>query len=399
MIKLSNISVIETLRKFKEKNIPVCFLVPTITGLEKSIMDATSDVRDFLLNKNIHDYNKQTQGTDSKKLINTFLISNNVVVETKTSLYRPDTKNGDPRIWIYGLKEHSEPTDLLAIMVEKSELIVINCSKSNLNDILSNNNQIYKKYLQNTSINMSAIAEELLLKLKNIGKMGFITTMRPGGTGVGYTLETLLEIEANSSRSPDYKGIEIKSGRKNAKRNSRTTMFAKTPNWNISKLKSSKEILFKRGKVNIEDNRHKLYHSLSTININSYNMKLELDDAQNLLHQIYIENGNIEKDVSWEIPVLKDALSKKHRETFWVTAKTIGNSNDIEEKFQYTKVKHTGNLDLDAFSILLNQGIITIDYLIKELPNGSSRDKGYLFKIRPKDIDLLFSSVNEYNLI
>ena len=31
--------------------------------------------------------------------------------------------------------------------------------------------------------------------------------------GVGYTLETLLGIAANSSKAPDYKGIEIKSGR------------------------------------------------------------------------------------------------------------------------------------------------------------------------------------------
>ena len=39
MLSQSNISVVDTLREFKKVNIPVCFLVPTETGLKKSIMD------------------------------------------------------------------------------------------------------------------------------------------------------------------------------------------------------------------------------------------------------------------------------------------------------------------------------------------------------------------------
>jgi hypothetical protein len=62
MISSSNINVIEVLKIFKSKKIDVSFLVPTSTGLQKSIMDATQIVQQFLKEKNIIDYNEITKG-------------------------------------------------------------------------------------------------------------------------------------------------------------------------------------------------------------------------------------------------------------------------------------------------------------------------------------------------
>jgi hypothetical protein len=45
----------------------------------------------------------------------------------------------------------------------------------------------------------------------------------------------------NSSRTPDYKGIELKSAREN--KGTRKGLFAKTPNWELSKFKNRTEIL------------------------------------------------------------------------------------------------------------------------------------------------------------
>ena len=44
MLTISNISVVETLRKFKKVDLSVCFLVPTETGLNKSIMDVNGSI-------------------------------------------------------------------------------------------------------------------------------------------------------------------------------------------------------------------------------------------------------------------------------------------------------------------------------------------------------------------
>ena len=60
---------------------------------------------------------------------------------------------------------------------------------------------------------------------------------------VGYTLETLLGIQANSSKHPDYKGIELKSSRK---RNLKGTLLSMVPNWSISNLESAHELVQKR---------------------------------------------------------------------------------------------------------------------------------------------------------
>ena len=132
MLSFSNISVIETLQAFKLKGIPVSFLVPTRTGLEKSIMDATKDIRIYLESWGLHDFAKQQQGANNKSFLETELIVGENVIKTKTSLYRPKTKDGDPRIWIYGLSKYAKAGDLLALASAGKSLIIINCSETNL---------------------------------------------------------------------------------------------------------------------------------------------------------------------------------------------------------------------------------------------------------------------------
>ena len=215
MLNQSNISVIDTLRKFKQANIPVCFLVPTETGLKKSIMDATASVREFLDSSRIHNFDQQLQGTGSKVLIKTVLISSEEIIETQTSLYRPETKQGDPRIWIYSLGQFARTGDLLAITENNRELVVVNCSNNDLSALLDSSNPLFSKLFGASVVSRSENVSELLDMMKNIAAKGYIRTLRAGDTGVGFTLETLLGIPANSSKAPDYKGIEIKSGRQN----------------------------------------------------------------------------------------------------------------------------------------------------------------------------------------
>ena len=399
MLSLSNYSVIDALRSFKSSGISVSFLVPTKTGLEKSIMDATKNLRDFFCEKMIHDYNKQEKGTNAKVMILTKLVSKNSIIETKTSLYRPETKNGDPRIWIYKLAEHSEPGDLLAILVNAGELIIVNCSKVDLNKILEKSNLKFSKLFSNAVIGLSEDANELLTLMKNVASKGYIKTMRAGDTGVGFTLETLLGIKANSSRAPDFKGIEIKSGRKKSQRSGRTTLFSQVPNWQISRLKSSRDILFNRGRLHAIKNRMQLFHELSAVKINSYDMKLAIDYNDDLLHQVHIKNNNFTKDTSWEFKILKNRLLEKHVETFWVSAQSKGLTGSEKEEFFYSDIKHTGKIDVSVFPTLIETGVVTLDYTIKELKPDVAKDQGYLFKISSNNLDLLFSKVDYYSLV
>ncbi len=78
----------------------------------------------------------------------------------------------------------------------------------------------------------------------------------------------------------------------------------------------------------------------------------------------------------------------KHNETYWIAAdsKII----DGKEFFQYKKVEHIKKPIVSQFDILLEQGIITLDHLIKRKSSGSVVEKETIFKIKPNSLDLLF---------
>lgn len=98
----------------------------------------------------------------------------------------------------------------------------------------------------------SIVEKELLSLLKDISKKGFIPSTTRSDSGVGDTLESLLGIRRNSNRTPDFKGIEIKSSiinSRSGKQENRSTLFSKIPNWEISNLKSARQILDSYGYI------------------------------------------------------------------------------------------------------------------------------------------------------
>lgn len=394
MLSLANIDIVETLSWFRSKGFKVSFLAPTETSLVKSIMDATQDFREFLSSQNLHIYEDQQQGTENKRLIETILISENQIYETQTSLYRPQTKDGDPRLWIYELSKHSKSGDLLAVLISENRLVVINCSNSNLDELES----FLIEKINVLSFTPSIVSDELLTKLKNISSKGFVKSLRNGDTGVGFTLESLLGISANSSKNPDYKGIEIKSSRK---RNSRDVLFSMVPNWELSTLKSGDEIVNKRGRPNPKHNNLKtIFHTIRGDKENNWGLKLKVDDS--FINQVCMSGGSEEKDTCWLISDFQSRLMKKHKETFWVEVETRGDKDN--EEFHYKKVIHTGSVDISTIPALIEKGVITLDYLIWERVSGWEKYRGkngfdFLWKLsNKKHRDLLFKFKKEYLL-
>jgi hypothetical protein len=236
------------------------------------------------------------------------------------------------------------------------------------------------------------IADELLYLLNKIAKKGFIPSMLNADTAIGRTLETLLGININSSKKPDYKGIELKSYRD--KRGNRKNLFSQVPEWNLSKFKSSAEILDNFGYSRGED--FKLYCTVSSLIRNSQGLMLKVDvNASQLLENS--NKNNIGDFVVWGLELLHSRLLEKHNETFWIAA----DSKIIDgiEHFQYKKVEHTKKPIVSQFDILLEQGIITLDHLIKRKSTGSVVEKGPIFKIKPNSLDLLFPPSQSYDLL
>ena len=82
----------------------------------------------------------------------------------------------------------------------------------------------------------------------------------------------------------------------------------------------------------------------------------------------------------------------KHRETFWIEAETKREAG--REFFKVTQILHTKNPIPSQFDILLDQGEITVDFLLCRDSGGDT----YSFKIKSKARPLLFPESDTYNL-
>lgn len=361
---------------------------PTLTGLKKSILDATQPVRTHLVLEEFHNYELQGQGTENKIKKKAFLISNSATLNSRVSLYRPNTKKGDPRMWFSKLHCFCDAGDQIAIIVNNDSLNLINLTKNSLEIELSSSSSKIGAFLNKYSETESTSADELLTKLKGLAQSP-LKALRHGDTGIGYTVESLLGIKANSSRKPDYKGIEIKAGR--GKKN-RTTLFAQVPVWELSPCKKSAEILNKYGYERGDD--FKLYCTLSTQKANSQGLSFIYDETKDELQEWY----ELKELVAvWPGSLLRMRLKEKHSETFWIQAKSeiIGGV----EHFYLTSVTHTKAPVLSQLMPLLQSGVVTMDHLIKRSgKNNRVSEKGPLFKMNKGDLGLLFPEPQTYKL-
>jgi len=380
------------LKTLTEQSISLTLIEPTETGLKKSIMDATGSVRYYLKSNNIHDYALQAQGQNHKIIIDGFIYKISKTLKTTVSLYKPNTKKGDPRIWISGLQKYSNSNDLIALIVFKKVFHIVNLTQIPITELIESEElSPLKELVKEINGTENEIANELLAKLKTISQSGPIPSLLDADTSVGRTLETALGIPINSSQKPDYKGIELKSFR--SKRRIRKNLFTKVPNWEMSTFKSSAQILESFGYF--RDDIFRLYCTVSANNINSQGLSLRVDSEINQLIETSI-NPEVGDFAVWLLEGLHNSLLEKHNETFWITADIMKiNGKDY---FHYTETEHTKKPIISQFNILLEQGKITIDHLIKRTKTGGATEKGPAFKLHSNSLSLLFPPSAKYFL-
>lgn len=399
MLKASNTSIEAAMRLFNGAGIAVGLLVPSKAQYEKSLMDATLSFRDFLKNEGIHEYSKQGQGQDNKVFIHARLVLPDRYIESKASLYRPITKHGDPRIWFTDLKKYCKPTDLLAILYHDDVMYVFNMSNIELVNSFAIPGSYPHELLYACTEIISPTATELLRKLKEIHNLDFVKGISHGDTNVGMTLENLLGIPPNSLKTPDYKGIELKSSRKHgdgtrkdvAKTSQKVTLFTQVPDWHRSKF-SAEDILKTFGYTD----KYSLQLNCTISNLpNAQGLYLDASDEIDLInkakHPKY--TGDV---VVWALEKLKQRLESKHAETFWVqaTSKIV----DGCEFFRYDLVRHTRKPNTANIASMFDAGIITVDFAMHFKPTGGVRDHGYLFRTSRSNFSHIFPLEKIYNL-
>jgi hypothetical protein len=386
MLSQSDVSLSEVMKVFASFGVEAAYFVPTQTGLGKSIIDAHESLRHFLKSQGIHDFSSQAKGASEKVHLDIDLARTDWVERRKLSLYRPETKNGDPRFWISRLNDSAQPGNLIAIFVDRNgQLTLVNCSDTEVWQTRLEEGSPLNAALSTAGV--SPAAHELLGKLRELCRAGYIRSLRDGPTGVGFTLEEHLGIRANSSKEPDFKGIELKAGRvrESGRSETRSTLFSKTPAWSMSNLRNGGEILNKYGYANPEKNRLQLYCSLNDLP-NTQGLFLRLSGAGDLVEMRGPDSGS---EIVWPLTGLENALREKHKETFWVLARQR-QSLEGPEEFLYERVVHTRRPLLSNLGPLISVGKVEVDLTLSRKPSGGTRDHGYLFKIWPRDLELLF---------
>lgn len=390
---------------------PFAFISPTETGMKKSIMDATFFVRSFLEETGLHSYSAQGQGPDNKVVLNAYFVNTFDCTKTTVSLYRPNTKDGDPRIWFSGLQKYANPRNLLALVAIDGSIYVINFSNPSIAYSAMNNGFVAHVLAKSRKRGSQDVFNELLEKLKEICGRGYLETKTFGDPGVGDTLEAALGIERNNDRSPDYKGIELKAKTtvRNGARAGRTrqTLFSKTPDLGMSYA----EIIKTFGKLQtpkqnstsaVRGPRIQLEESCYATRVNSYGLFLALNSNENTVDIMHSENRSIATRsgisyiASWRIDTLKSALANKHKATMWVKASSV--VRDGKTYYHYESAEYTENPNLSIFPILIGNGTVSVDLVGYVKENGCVRDHGMLFKIYPKDMPLLFGTPKVFDL-
>lgn len=119
----------ENIKFLVNHNVKFTQVEVTSTGLKKGILDSTTPMRAYFLENGIHDYSEQQQGTEHKVVSRAVILTDTTKKETRVSFYRPNTKKGDPRMWIYGLGSFSKASDIHVLFKYEDALCSVNITR------------------------------------------------------------------------------------------------------------------------------------------------------------------------------------------------------------------------------------------------------------------------------
>lgn len=362
----------------------------TATGLKKSILDSTVPMRAYFLENGIHNYEEQKQGQEHKVTRRAIILTDTEKKETKVTFYRPNTKKGDPRMWIYGLGSYTNGSEIYVLFKFENALCSVNITKVDIekcydSPIITPLQEIIKSIY----IEGNVVSEELLGRFRSVKDQWFESEV-VADTGIGRTIESFLGISMNSDKTPDYKGIELKSHR-DKRSSKKNVLFTQTPDWDISALKSGRQIVEKYGYYT-EDGKKTYQNTVQCTPPNSQFLFLNVNQTDERL-ELQAQMKRLEDVAAWRLMKLHQRLLTKHHETFWIEVEN--EKHDGKEYFRYKQIEHTKNPNVGQFDVLIEQNIITVDLL---LCRPSGHGDTYSFKIKKEGMPLLFPESVIYNL-
>lgn len=230
---------------------------------------------------------------------------------------------------------------------------------------------------------------ELVDQLPDIKRMGWVKTHRAGNTGVGKTLEDLLNVQENNFAGPNGYMTELKSGRKKSnsrKSLSKITLFTKAP----LPLRINGQLVEKFGRLNPKG-RKSLHTTINAVSRNTLfnNPGFIINVQQTRIEISHNDYGDLPTPY-WNRIDLENAFYRKYpRNLLYVKADSRG-CGRLEE-FHYNEAYLMSGFSFDRFVELLVSKYIVIEIRIGQYPDGKPHDHGTGFRIHPNYLDHCFS--------
>jgi len=221
-------------------------------------------------------------------------------------------------------------------------------------------------------------------KLKEIKEKGFIKSLRIDNTGIGHTLEKLLEIKENNIGEPDftYNGLKVELKAQRKKAGSRVTLSTKSPIWDPLR---DREIIEKLGYTD-KKGRKALKVTLKIDGFNPKGFKLQLDDKKGRLDIIHKTFGVV---CYFNFSDLISAIKTKLYENLLLVLAEREHRGD-DEYFHYVEATLFSDFDEENFKELLNEGKIVWEFRMHLKESGFARDHGSGLRISRKYLGRLF---------
>lgn len=210
-------------------------------------------------------------------------------------------------------------------------------------------------------------------KLQQVKKLGFVPTHRPGDTGIGKTLEDLLDIKENNIPLHDITGVaELKAYRRNAK--SMLTLFTLEP---LPKGGDRDRALLDNFGYSKRDNgRSKELHStLSCKRYNNQSLKLSVEKDK-----IRIQGKERRLNIYWDMQSVARKFADKLPALIYVLADTKNIKG--KEYFHFNEAYILSDFDFELFKKMVKQDQIVVDFRMYYRPNGNVRNHGTGFRVK-----------------
>jgi hypothetical protein len=229
------------------------------------------------------------------------------------------------------------------------------------------------------------VLSDLLEKFDEIKARGWIESLRAGDTGIGYTFESLLDIEENNDKRADFRGIEIKCKsikEGTAYASGKINLFQQGPEWlGKQAAKDRIRVLGTKGKSGLYS-----CHSQLTTRPNNRGLFLAIQEPDKKIdlrkHQDPLGY--------WLFDTLEGRLSEKHARAVIVKASIKKTAS--KDQFHYEELLYCERPTIDRFVAMVRNHNIVFEFLMSEKTDGSIRNHGYPWRlIREEFLDYLFS--------